>query len=356
MKTAMRYQHVDIAKALCVILVVLGHSVIMSRHAELDSVLRSFRMPLFFFLAGIFFPWRRTFTQLAWSKADALLKPALVFFLLLLAARVMWKGWDPALLVAGFLGDAGKIAGGSPLWFLPHLWLLFVFSHVFIRLTDIGNRAGPVVWAPLPLMLIAGIFLMRSLQPWSHAMFPVLSAGLPFGLDMLLLTASFFLAGFLLRQPVIDFRPEPVIVFSALVFFVVMHVFSSFNMDLYSRRYDHVIFSSLNAMAGIFLMLALSRWLEQSERVSGFLSWLGAMSIFILLFHEIIQRGSLKVINSFYPPHPFSEWIAFFMGVLLPLLIGSFIKKSHFLSPFFLPRASDSQGQEAYVLSEKNAG
>ena len=49
----MRYAHVDIARGIAILLVVLGHC-FQSSDVALNRVILSFHMPLFFFLSGVF--------------------------------------------------------------------------------------------------------------------------------------------------------------------------------------------------------------------------------------------------------------------------------------------------------------
>ena len=48
-----RYLHIDMARGVAMILVVMGHSC-LSTQGDLNKMILSFHMPLFFFLSGIF--------------------------------------------------------------------------------------------------------------------------------------------------------------------------------------------------------------------------------------------------------------------------------------------------------------
>ena len=71
----MRAQHIDVARALCIVLVVFGHSELADHFSDANTVLTSFRMPLFFLIAGAFFAPRQTLADTVRRKSDGLLKP-----------------------------------------------------------------------------------------------------------------------------------------------------------------------------------------------------------------------------------------------------------------------------------------
>ena len=48
-----RYEHVDIARGIAILLVVMGHSC-SSTSGDLNRMILGFHMPLFFFLSGLF--------------------------------------------------------------------------------------------------------------------------------------------------------------------------------------------------------------------------------------------------------------------------------------------------------------
>jgi uncharacterized membrane protein YcfT len=69
-----RHRLVDTAKGVSIALVVLSHDKLATLAPELSSLLGLIRMPLFFFLAGLFLRPYRTVASVAVYKADTLLK------------------------------------------------------------------------------------------------------------------------------------------------------------------------------------------------------------------------------------------------------------------------------------------
>lgn len=71
-----RVYWVDVAKALAIILVVIGH---MGFPEEVRTVIYGFHMPLFFLLSGIFVSTKEDFRSFFAKKARTLLIPYLCF-------------------------------------------------------------------------------------------------------------------------------------------------------------------------------------------------------------------------------------------------------------------------------------
>ena len=107
--TGKRIEYIDLAKGLCILLVVFHH---MASYYNWDYSLwvpiQSFRMPLYFLLSGLFFKEYRGFFDFFKRKTNKLLIPFLFFYLLtsvpltmLVQQRNLWDaliafsiGWD----------------------------------------------------------------------------------------------------------------------------------------------------------------------------------------------------------------------------------------------------------------------
>jgi uncharacterized membrane protein YcfT len=142
-RAAGRHEWVDAAKGMAIVLVVLYHAIVFtgeagmpSRWSTIAATLSTFRMPLFFFAAGLF-----AAKALSWTFAD-LLRRRLVR---LLWIYVLWSAlW---LAAAALLPSAGLESGGdgilelllSPIrpnantWFVYALAVYFAIAWVIRR-------------------------------------------------------------------------------------------------------------------------------------------------------------------------------------------------------------------------------
>lgn len=78
--TKPRYAFIDLAKGICIILVVILHICGGTGIPKLDVALSSFRMPLYFILSGIFFSRYSCFAEFIVKKVNRLLIPFLFFY------------------------------------------------------------------------------------------------------------------------------------------------------------------------------------------------------------------------------------------------------------------------------------
>ena len=133
---AKRIEYVDIAKGFSILLVVIYHMANQDYSneypffVEVNSYFSVFRMPFFFFMSGVFFSYSKSFMPFLLSKADVFLKPYFFVLTLLYVFNVIAYGDGAKLTVWGILyGNASTITW-APMWFLTHLFVLYLFSYV----------------------------------------------------------------------------------------------------------------------------------------------------------------------------------------------------------------------------------
>ena len=141
--TNKRIDFVDLTKGICIILVVMAH--IDGAFAKFDesSMISCFRMPLYFFISGIFFKSYEGFAGFLIRKINKLLIPFTFFYITaFLLKYVVWKiapgvfhlpvQWSEMLVI--FHGH-DLIKFNPPIWFLIALFncnILFYLIH-FLR-------------------------------------------------------------------------------------------------------------------------------------------------------------------------------------------------------------------------------
>lgn len=332
-----RLAHIDIARGISIALVVFSHGALRHQLDALNSVLASFRMPLFFMLAGLFMhtglktrPWLH-------SKTDALLKPYAVTLLAYSAARLLAGRSDPPAYYLGMLEGNGSTLPETfiPLWFLPHLWLVSLLGWAVLRLA----RARP--WpeagraAALLAMLLAGIATLGR------------GPMLPWGLDLCLVSGAFVLAGVAFKDRVFALGAWPrsrlwQLMAGGVLVLVAMHLLGPSSVDLNLRRWDHPLRATLAAGAGIGAALAAASLLATSgglpARLGGLLTTLGRASLLILLFHYLIQAYAWKWLDAAWPGHPWLTAIAAYgCGLWLPVWLGRGLIE-RWLAALWLPR------------------
>jgi fucose 4-O-acetylase-like acetyltransferase len=339
-----RLAHIDIAKGLCILLVVLGHNwLTLNDTGELYRIIYSFHVPFFFLLAGVFFNPDASFWHIARTRANALLKP----YFVTLTAVAIYLGWfagkttSPSeLFSAVFYGNA-NIPIWIPLWFLPHLFLLSLFAWLYLTLFQLEKQHPAIKTILLLATLSAGYLTLRLFWnieiPWGGQEFKL--RGLPFSADLLLVTSFYFILGYLFReqikQPKLNYKWSLL----AAALFLGLHIATNFSMDLYLRRYGSLIISTLLALTGIYTTLSISKMIAGFKLLSRSLAYIGSNSLIILLFHNPIQRGLFSALDAISGRKFYGSVLAFTGAVLVCLLIAEVIKRIPVLRLLFMPAA-----------------
>lgn len=332
---------IDMAKGFGMLLVVLGHSpIVQQEKGELYRLIFSFHMPLFFFLSGVFFNPSKSLSDSLVEKGGALLKPYFVTLLSLAALHAMTKSQDVASTIAGVLYGGGDTIEWSPLWFLPHLFVVSLFSWAMANV--VLKRTPPTVVQPLLVLLLffVGVMLIRHVGPWSFDFLAqtVTLQGLPWSLDLLPLSASYFLLGAWLAPKVRHFRPDTLTLSVALALFAGCHVFWDRTVDLNIRVFDGYFVPLIASVTGIYITLATAFLARVSKSTCFAMSMLGKASLFVLVFHSYFQD---KTISLAVRLNLGEGWPVLVLGLLagcaLPIAVGRLVNQSRHLSWMYLP-------------------
>lgn len=308
-----RHSLIDVAKGMGICLIVIGHNTLFDLYFGLISdVLAAFRTPFFFFISGVTLSLtRRSWRSAVLLRADAWLKPCLVVIVALGLMKIMLGKSSFEGLLTSAVYATGFTYSWPPLWFLPHMWLVYACCFaVLIKgqscLTSRWAQAGCFI-----VMTLVGYFWLQLFNSPREALVceaqstltpNLFTCGLPFSADLLLVTSSFFLLGYFFSRNVKHFRAMPSLALAALGGLVALELIFKLRTDLNHREYNGILVSPAQALLGIFVMLhvcdALSRW-RGAVRV---LSYLGRISLFVLIFHSpvvyMITRNGPRLIDS----------------------------------------------------------
>lgn len=273
-----RIDFVDLTKGVCIILVVMAHVGGAFEQLDTNSMLSCFRMPLYFFISGVFFKSYEGLFGFILRKINKLIIPFLFFYLsAFLMKYIVWKiapgvfqlpvSWNELLVV--FHGH-DLIKFNPPIWFLLALFncnILFYLIH-FLR-----EKHLPVMFAVTILIGCAGFYLGK------------LQIELPLYIDVSMTALPFYVAGFWIRRYNFFLYPShrfdkliPVFVVLALV---VMY-FTATTLGMRTNNYAGNIFQVyIAAFAGIFMIMLLCKKVKKIKVVS----YLGRYSIITLSIH-----------------------------------------------------------------------
>ena len=139
-----RIQYLDLAKGLCIILVVLYHIFIhLHERPQAIKTLPVFLMPLFFFLSGLFFKEYESFWGFFLRKVNKILIPFAFFYLFTsFALSNILNLFGFTVAATQSLGISGLWAfiteeqfANNPIWFLWALFLMNIYFYAILVLT-----------------------------------------------------------------------------------------------------------------------------------------------------------------------------------------------------------------------------
>ncbi|MET0519909.1 MAG: acyltransferase family protein [Burkholderiaceae bacterium] len=326
-----RSSSVDVAKGLGIALVVFGHNRIVLRGGDdglLFGLIFAFHVPLFFFLAGLFVRPADALPGFVRAKADSLLKPYFVVLVglgIVLAAGQWRQGGLSAAWLLGYVAGVLHGGGGSiewtPLWFLPCLFLVSVLGLLLLKLARSPLAIGLVALASLGL----GLALLGQVppQPWSADLAPICLA--------------FFLLGHGGRERVVNMRFSlPGLALLGLAF-ALLNWPPAPHVDLNLRVLQAPWLAVPRALVGIGLCLQLACLLGRWPAAAASLASIGSGSLFILLFHGIVQGKVAHTAGRLIGNVVAGDLLGFAAGIALPLLLLQLVARVPLLARLLLP-------------------
>ncbi|WP_448186280.1 acyltransferase family protein [Pseudomonas sp. LF245] len=333
-----RWIQMDIAKGIGILVIVYAHSWFVATSRDLMyPILASFILPLFFFLSGVLFKPEQPFGEMAVRKADGLLKPFFFTMLVYVIVRDVLRGQPLLPDIGGVLYASVDTIPWQALWFLPHFWVAILFSWCVLRL--IQRLPVALSCGLTGLILVVGTWVL----PWFWQL-PVtvgertwVLPGLPFSLDVTLISSAFFILGYLLRDWLRRHEGSLLTLVISAALFAAVFLWRGDTMDLAQRRYDHWLWTSLLAVIGVYLCWALARVLMVSALLTRAMTYIGQSTLILLIFHGEIQHKTFDLMERLGLPAFVAACIGLVVAVVAPLLIGEVIKRVAFLRFFYFP-------------------
>lgn len=305
-----RIDFIDLTKGVCIILVVISH--IGGAFTQLDnaSMLSCFRMPLYFFISGIFFKSYEGLSGFIIRKINKLVIPFLFFYLSsFLLMYTVWRVipgafqlpvlWKELLVI--FHGH-DLIRFNPPIWFLVALFncnVLFYLIH-FLR-----DKHLHLMFLLTLLIGCTGFFLGK------------LHITLPLYIDVAMTALPFYVAGFWVRRYNFFLFPshrfDKIIPLFVLIALIVMY-FTATTPGMRTNNYPGNIFQVyIAAFAGIFMIMLLCKKIKKQKVIS----YLGRYSIITLSIHGPI----LHFIRPLVSHYIHNSWLQASILLILTLTI-----------------------------------
>lgn len=304
-----RIAWIDMAKAIAILLMVIGHEA----SGSIYTWIFSFHMPLFFILSGYtarrvdtWYGLRKTISKLfkrIWILA------ALMIILLAIenylfypiqivdVIKVTVKG-----IIWGSNGARPGLNNVGVIWFLfAYFWARIIFDMGRLIIKD--DRYNGVMFA---ILAYAGYLISQKI--W-----------LPQALDIALVAAFFMWIGAILRSYHFfsNSKTEFLTILAALVFWL-WCVQSGLHIELAIRSYPNFVITVVEAIAGTLVICYLSRGL-MSTTLTSWLVIFGRNSIILLCIHH------LDLYWVFWGGLIHSSWCAMLLRLVVDIIIMALV-------------------------------
>jgi len=321
-----RIEYIDIAKGIGILLVALAHADVSLFSPYLHQWIYSFHMPLFFFLSGYFFRANTPFWTLLNKRFNTLLKPYLVTIALIYIASLSFTTMRFATVIGRIvksLYGTGYYIDWVQLWFLPSLFITSLFAFVFYRVVLVRIKDRYARWLALLALQAVAVYSLGLFYPYSITLFGkgYELYGLPFSLDLVLLTGFFYILGSEIR----GISSEEVfsnlwLLLSTGGGLILLTVLFKQGSDFNTRVFESFPINTIEAILGILFTLAVSKQIDlRTTRLASALKYIGQASLFILIFHVPIQEFWAPKIFLVTNLQTFSILSGFVVSVLISL-------------------------------------
>lgn len=308
--------YIDLAKGICILLVILHHSYAMPFETP---GLKAVRMPLYFMLSGLFFKNYGSFRNLVIKKTNRIFIPYLVFFCIgcIIYLIINALRSQPVFPYEYSFTDCYNSRPGYnvAVWFLL---CLFEVNLIFCLITLVTHS----IYIDGILCILFG--LIGSFLDNDGIL-------LPFYLCSAFSALPFFFLGYVLKRSNIIYskKSKKDLLYGCILIIFALSIYCLFdgpNIDFaYNRYYGNVILiylASATGVIGLMLLCKYVKWLP-------FVSYFGRFSIIPLCVHVLFLYSVNMLFKILFGMH-FDNvigCIAFFVSVILSWLCIPIFRK-----------------------------
>ena len=315
-----RVDFIDLAKGICISLVVLLH-VYGDLSGAFIKVMNLFRMPLYFFLSGLFFKTYNGFIPFVKKKTNRLLIPFVFTFLIIIIPTTLFldiKEGHTIIMKDVVWGSDGKmnlgIDGAS--WFLLCLFFVNILFYIIFLMTNRNIIAVSII------SCVCGI---------TGYVLGYMGVRLPLWIDSSFTAIPFFLMGYIVRNygnllfGTYSRKDSLFFAFFLLILLIVYWYDESHSTGIIAfgeNVYDiNIVSLYLGGFSGTYCVILFSKRVNKVP----ILSYIGRYSIVVLLTHLLylfVIRNSLYQLD--IPQN--NVWVNLFVFLIIMILSVPTIK------------------------------
>jgi len=297
-----RISFIDIARAIAIILIVFGHTIVHSSNCGIIfKLIYSFHVALFFIISGYVYKNKNNnYFDFIKNKFIRIMIPYFIWGLLFLIPYFLF-GSDVAsevgvnssfsikqmlLNVLYGVGYNNALKQNSALWFLPALFSMELVYYWIIKLSDkINNIYKVLILIVLLIITIICNYYLKFI--------------LPFGINTVLTMGIYFYIGYLLNNFDLLNNKKLFKCYYMIIIFIIGFICAWFNGSVQPIEYEYSnIFLSLGSGIGLSLVVIYLSYIIKENKI---LCYIGKSTMEILIFHKllvVIFQTKLGIISS----------------------------------------------------------
>lgn len=270
-----RIQWIDIAKAIAIILMVVGHTSIPSIASDF---IYAFHMPLFFIASGWTTNWNKySFCDFIKKRSISLLFPFFFYSVIVLFIHVHY-GWMTMdeWLVKGW-GD------GYALWFIPVLFIATIIVKSLYAFRETGG--GRLFWVALVMVLSLGIDLH-----YYHMRLTWNLSSIPYAVFMIVVGSEWSKLDFKFLRWI-----RFIVAISA--FLVVLIISHYWRLDICFNNITPILPLTIGAISGSIIVFLMAKMIEKySGKLATLFISIGKETYVIVAFSQI----TIMLLNEYF--------------------------------------------------------
>ncbi len=307
-----RIQYIDFMKGLCILLIVAYHITPDNIYGDFNNMLMSFRVPMYYFLSGLFFKTYDSFSDFARRKINNIIVPLFFFYYMACALAI--------ICCEVFHLDKMGLVGDSWRWIYlldPFLLNDFHYSNALwflISLFEV-NIIYYLLQKHLSTTLTYAVTIALSIIGWLIAQNGIM---LPLQLDTAFVALPYFILGNVtkkhasLQKSKHDKWGLPVF---AIVLIVLYFVAPSINI------HDRELPNYLLLYIVPFIAILSLFWFAKNLPKLPIINYIGRYSLIVLGTHSIILGPIRSVVFKIIGESYASYWVVLLVVILVELAV-----------------------------------
>jgi len=310
---------INIAKGLGILVIVFGHS---KPPGIIFESFYHFSVPLFFFISGyLFLKKQPSFRLFLRKKVDAYIIPyylyGMAFTLMMISLLFINNsvtGDAIWILLQGLLLGQIDYMANTDMWFLQSLFFTLFFAYILFHTLKIYESSFMTIMTVILLVIL--IYYFNGIRNYY------------FSLTTIPTTLLFFLLGYFYhKHEDIDryFSLRYLIPVTLIIYYFSFYPYRA-ELDIgHSIITPSISLMLVNAFLGILSIILISKKIKENK----FLEYIGGISLYIFMFHQIFMPFIIPLVNAFDYDHAWVfMWIPVgILKVFLSILLFEFVIK-----------------------------